>query len=174
MQMNKILSKCAPVVAIVMALAVSSGCKKNNKDEFAGIDGDYDYVSGTPLPERIDGANFLGGNVDRSQFPPIYFGYDSYTISGSEAAKLQNVAQSLIASSNDVIIAGFTDERGTEEYNRSLGERRAQAVRQGLIGRGVPASKLQTVSFGEELPANPGSGESAWAQNRRAEFGILK
>ncbi len=172
--MTKILNRLAPVVTVVALIAFTSGCKKNNKDEFAGIDGDYDYVSGTPLPDRIDGSSFLGGNVDRSQFPPIYFAYDSYSISGSEAGKLQNVAQTLMSGGNDVIIAGFTDERGTEEYNRSLGERRAQAVRQNLIGLGVPPSKLQTVSFGEELPANPGSGESAWAQNRRAEFGVLR
>lgn len=163
---------CALVV--LCSLALLAGCGKKKQDEFAGIDGDYDYVTGTPLPDRIDGSNFLAGNVNRTQFPPVYFAFDSYTIGGGERTKLQNVAQSLSASGSDVIIAGFTDERGTEEYNRSLGERRAQAVRQFLISSGVAPGKLQTVSFGEELPANPGSGEAAWAQNRRAEFGVLQ
>ena len=76
--------------------------------------------------------------------------------------------------SNTLIIAGFTDERGTEDYNRGLGEKRAQAVRDALISQGVSGGRIQTVSFGEEMPADPGSGESAWAMNRRAEFGVVK
>lgn len=165
--------RLAPVLLLLTALTLAS-CAKKDGENFAGVDGEYDYVSGTPLPERIDGANFLGGNVNRTQFPPIYFGFDSYTISGAETGKLQTVANALKSSGSDVIIAGFTDERGTEEYNRALGERRAQAVRQYLISQGVNAGTLQTVSFGEEMPANPGSGEAAWSQNRRAEFGVVQ
>jgi peptidoglycan-associated lipoprotein len=73
-----------------------------------------------------------------------------------------------------VIIAGFTDERGTPEYNRGLGERRALAVREALLRAGVDAALLQTVSFGEEMPEDPSSGEAAWARNRRAEFGVVR
>lgn len=165
--------KIATLAGIALLVLATASCAKKKKDNFAGVDGDYDYVSGTPLPDRIDGANFLGSNVNRSQFQPVYFGFDSYAVEPSEQGKLQSVAQSLSASGKDVIIAGFTDERGTEEYNRALGERRAQAVRQYLIGLGVSGSKIQTVSFGEEMPADPGSGEAAWARNRRAEFGVL-
>ncbi len=160
-------------VAALIVLACGVSCAKKKQDNFAGVDGDYDYVSGTPLPERVDGANFLASNVNRSMFQPVYFGFDSYTIEPSEQGKLQTVAQSINSSGKDIIIAGFTDERGTEEYNRALGERRAQAVRQHLIGLGVSGAKIQTVSFGEEMPADPGSGEAAWARNRRAEFGVL-
>jgi peptidoglycan-associated lipoprotein len=73
-----------------------------------------------------------------------------------------------------LIIAGFTDERGTEEYNRGLGEKRAQAVRDALIAKGVSGGRIQTVSFGEEMPADPGNSEAACAKNRRAEFGVVK
>ena len=76
--------------------------------------------------------------------------------------------------SQTVIIAGFTDERGTEEYNRGLGEKRAQSVRDALISKGVSGGRIQTVSFGEEMPADSGNNESAWAMNRRAEFGVVK
>jgi len=76
--------------------------------------------------------------------------------------------------SNTLIIAGFTDERGTPDYNRGLGERRAQAVREALIRAGVDAEKIQTVSFGAEMPAATGGGESAWGKNRRAEFGVVR
>ena len=75
---------------------------------------------------------------------------------------------------NSIIIAGFTDERGTPEYNRGLGERRAQAVREAVMHAGGNAQHLQTVSFGAELPADSGSSESAYAKNRRAEFGVVR
>ena len=104
----------------------------------------------------------------------MQFGYDSYQVSGAEQPKIQQVAAAMKASPGNVIVAGFTDDRGTDEYNRGLGERRAQAVRQALINDGVPAGKIQTVSFGKEMPADPGSGEAAWAKNRRAEFGVVK
>ena len=73
-----------------------------------------------------------------------------------------------------LIIAGFTDERGTAEYNRGLGERRAQAVRSYLLQQGADESRIQTTSFGSEMPAATGHDEAAWAQNRRAEFGVTK
>ncbi len=147
-------------------------CKSKPKDEYAGIDGDF--VSGVPLPERTDGAAYLGGNVSKGQFSPVQFGFDSFEVSGSEMGKVQAVADFMRSSKQDVIIAGFTDERGTEEYNRGLGERRALAVREALIGMGVGGGRVQTVSFGEEMPVNPGSGEAAWAANRRAEFGVVR
>ena len=77
------------------------------------------------------------------------------------------------SSSSEIIIAGFTDERGTAEYNRGLGDRRAGAVRESLIAEGAEANRIQTVSFGSEMPANDGHSESAWAKNRRAEVGVV-
>ncbi len=152
----------------VMFLAAS--CK--TKDQYAGMDGDF--VDGVPLPERTDGAAYLGGGVSKGQFPPVQFGFDSFEVGGSEMGKVQAVADFMRSGRNDVIIAGFTDERGTEEYNRGLGERRAQAVREKLIGLGIGGGRIQTVSFGEEMPVNAGSGEAAWAANRRAEFGVIR
>jgi peptidoglycan-associated lipoprotein len=77
-------------------------------------------------------------------------------------------------SSSELIIAGFTDERGTAEYNRGLGERRAESVREALIADGVDGGRMQTVSFGLEMPADDGHSENAWAKNRRAEIGVTK
>lgn len=167
--MQKALLHLALIAVIGLALPA---CNKKKSDLYAGVDGDY--VTGTPLGERIEGANFFGGNVERGQFPPVYFSYDSYEVSGAEDGKIQQVASAMSSSPHNLIIAGFTDDRGTDEYNRGLGERRAQAVRQALINSGVPAGKIQTVSFGKEMPADPGSGEAAWAKNRRAEFGVVK
>ncbi len=166
------MKKLLTLAAAAMVVLTFDSCKKKEGDQFAGVDGDY--VSGTPLPDRIEGSNFFGGSVTRGQFSPIYFAYDSISVSDAEMSKVEQVATAMKAQSNTLIIAGFTDERGTEEYNRGLGEKRAQAVREALISQGVSAGKIQTVSFGEEMPADPGSGDSAWALNRRAEFGVVK
>jgi peptidoglycan-associated lipoprotein len=161
----------------LLALGGLSGCANKHGKQYAGIDGDY--VNGTPLSggangDRIDGANFLGANVVRGQYAPVQFGYDSFSVAPDQESKVETVADALKGSDKTLIIAGFTDDRGTEEYNRSLGEKRALAVREALIAKGLKAGNIQTVSFGKEMPADPGSGESAWAKNRRAEFGVVK
>ncbi len=161
-----------PIALLLAALSFSS-CAKGKKSGGTGA-ADGDYVSGSPLPDRQEGVSFTSGNVDRSQFKPVYFGFDSTTIGGGERGKIDEVAGFLKGGDNTLIIAGFTDERGTPEYNRGLGERRAQAVREALIGAGADGSRIQTVSFGAEMPADGGSGEGAWAKNRRAEFGVVR
>ena len=157
---------------LVLGLLLLPACSKKKGDQSAGSTGDY--VTGTPLPDRQEGTSFLSGNVDRNQFQPIYFDFDSQTIRSSENGKIQQVASFLQQGSAQLIIAGFTDERGTAEYNRGLGERRAGSVREALIAMGADAQNIQTVSFGAEMPADPSSNESAWAKNRRAEIGVVK
>ncbi|HWB58869.1 MAG TPA: OmpA family protein [Chthoniobacteraceae bacterium] len=163
---------------LAAALIVSLGaCKSTGKKDngSAGIAGEGDYVNGTPLPDRPDnGVSFTSPNVDRNQFPPVHFAFDSYTISPDDQPTLDQVTQFLKGGQNTIIIGGFTDERGTAEYNRGLGERRAEAVRNYLAQHGADGNRIQTVSFGAEMPVDPGSGEAAWAKNRRAEFGVVK
>jgi peptidoglycan-associated lipoprotein len=166
----RIMKKPSLLLLALSVAVLAASCK--TKDQYAGIDGDF--VDGVPLPERTDGASYLGGGVTKGQFPPVQFGFDSFEVSGSEMGKVQAVADFMRSGNGEVIIAGFTDERGTEEYNRGLGERRALAVREALIGMGIGGGRVQTVSFGEELPVNSGSGEAAWAANRRAEFGVIR
>lgn len=166
----RIMKKPSLLLLALSVAVLAASCK--TKDQYAGIDGDF--VDGVPLPERTDGASYLGGGVTKGQFPPVQFGFDSFEVSGSEMGKVQAVADFMRSGNGEVIIAGFTDERGTEEYNRGLGERRALAVREVLIGMGINGGRVQTVSFGEELPVNSGSGEAAWAANRRAEFGVIR
>lgn len=160
------------LLPLVAALLFLSACAKKNGGQSTGETGDF--VNGTPLPERQEGTSFLSGNVDRNQFQPIYFDFDSQTIRTSENGKIQQVAGFLKQSNGQIIIAGFTDERGTPEYNRGLGERRAESVREALIASGANAQSIQTVSFGAEMPADPASNEAAWAKNRRAEIGVVK
>ena len=112
------------------SLVLLGSCSKKKGGQTAGSTGDY--VTGTPLPERQEGTSFFSGNVERNQFQPIYFDFDSQTIRTSENGKIQQIASFLQQNHGQIIIAGFTDERGTAEYNRGLGERRAQSVREAL------------------------------------------
>jgi peptidoglycan-associated lipoprotein len=165
----------ATLTLLLPLMLATSACSRNkNKKGAAYGANDGDLIAGTPLPDRQEGVSFLGDNVDRNKFAPVQFAFDSYTVSPAEQPKIQQVAAFMKSESNNVIVAGFTDERGTPEYNRALGERRAQAVRNALIGAGADAARLQTVSFGAEMPADSGSNEAAWAKNRRAEFGIVR
>lgn len=147
-------------------------CQKQQKQEYAGVEGDY--VNGTPLPPRQEGVSYFGKNVTKGQFEPVYFAFDSFDISPEEGNKLRKIADFMQGANNNIILAGFTDERGTPEYNRGLGERRAQAARNYLISLRVSPDRIQTVSFGQEMPANPGHDEAAWAKNRRTETGVVR
>lgn len=172
--MNKslrILTRVALCGVIVLSLDACSVFRK--KKQYTGVS-DSDIVGGTPLPERNEGVNFLGSNVDRSKFSPVHFGFDSSTVEAADLPKLNEVARFMKHSDKQLIIAGFTDERGTAEYNRGLGERRAQAVRAILLEKGANGDAIQTTSFGSEMPAADGHNEAAWAKNRRAEFGVTK
>jgi peptidoglycan-associated lipoprotein len=163
------------LAALLPALSSCAWLNKNKSGDAAGAGGaDSDYVTGSPLPERQEGVSFMGANVDRNRFTPVYFDFDSYSIRASERGKIAQVAETSRSEGQSIVIAGFTDERGTPEYNRGLGERRAQAVRSALISAGADGRRLQTVSFGAEMPADPGSGEAAYAKNRRAEFGVVR
>ncbi len=101
-------------------------------------------------------------------FPVIYFAYDTDVLVPSETSKLDKVASYLADQpALYLIIEGHCDQRGTEEYNRALGERRANAIRSYLTEVGVADSRIRTLSFGKDKPAVEGSGEEVWSQNRR-------
>ena len=123
----------------------------------------------------LTGARSIEGRPqDRERFAQqtVYFDFDRSTVKASEASKVQEVATRFMAENpqTDLLIEGHCDERGTEEYNRALGERRALALREMLVSLGVPPDRVHTASFGEDRPAVPGHDESAWSMNRRGEF----
>lgn len=104
----------------------------------------------------------------------VHFDYDRSTVKSSEVPKVQRVATYLKNQATAFLrVEGNCDERGTEEYNRSLGERRALAVRELLIASGVPADRVTTLTNGEDKPADNGHDETAWSKNRRAEFVVI-
>ena len=104
----------------------------------------------------------------------IYFDFDSYKLSDAARASLVNNAESLKKDAVDKVrIEGNCDERGSDEYNLALGERRAKAAMQYLITMGIPADRLTFISYGKEKPVDPGHDEAAWAKNRRDDFIVV-
>ena len=104
---------------------------------------------------------------------PIYFEYDSDAIGEAGRSALDQKLTILQANSGVRLrISGHADERGSDEYNLALGQRRAAAAKRYLTQRGIPEAQIEIISFGEERPAATGGDESAWSQNRRDEFEI--
>lgn len=186
-----------------LALTFGVGCKKNPKSVTA-IPGsnpevadnqntmpmrDTDRTGQVPLPTT-------GGSVGLpkdyslempSSRPPgvedrltlstqtVYFDFDSAAIKQAERGKLDEVATYMKANAAvNLKIEGHCDERGTDQYNLSLGERRAQAARNYLVHAGIDSDRITTVSFGKEKPAQTGTDEAAYAKNRRDEFVVLQ
>ena len=104
----------------------------------------------------------------------IHFDYDKALIRGGDGSVLDQKMAILQANPGlRIRISGHCDERGSDEYNLALGNRRATAAKQYLVSHGIDASRIETVSYGEERPIAQGHDEEAWAQNRRDEFEIL-
>jgi len=115
-----------------------------------------------------------GKVLDSRLLKDVHFDFDKYDIRPSDGEILKENAAILIKNpAAKIQIEGHCDERGTVEYNLALGERRANSVKKYLISLGVPEIRLSTISYGKEMPLDPGHGEEAWAKNRRAHFAIL-
>jgi peptidoglycan-associated lipoprotein len=132
----------------------------------AGPDGGVTSANGA----RPDG---MTGEPVKGQFGIVYFDYDSARIRPSEDAKLQAVAAYLKSNPGKLVVEGYCDERGTAEFNRALGEKRALAAREELVKEGADGSRITTISYGSDRPADLGHDEAAWSKNRRCEFGIV-
>jgi peptidoglycan-associated lipoprotein len=130
-----------------------------------------------PLSEgtEADAAGAAGGRAGALPLETIYFAYDSDELSPDAISALdRNAAWMRTNARTRVLIEGNTDERGTLEYNLSLGARRANAVRSYLIRLGIPAAQLETITYGEDQPADAGHDEAAWAKNRRCDFAEVR
>lgn len=104
----------------------------------------------------------------------VYFDFDRATIKASEESKLSDVANYLKNNpANFLKIEGNCDERGTEKYNLSLGERRALAAREYLANLGIDATRIKTVTYGASKPVDPGHNEDAWKKNRRDDMVVI-
>lgn len=128
-----------------------------------------------PAPVATPAAATAPAALDTADFASetVYFDFDSYTVKASEGDKLRRLAGVVKANKGAPIkiqIEGHCDERGSNEYNLALGEKRARAIQDALAAEGVPAGTVTTISYGEERPAVEGHDESAYSKNRRGEF----
>lgn len=127
---------------------------------------------GIPTPTR----DWTTAEQNRAEFAAqtVYFDLDKAVVKSTEVSKLEVVATRMKSfPGKGLRVEGHCDERGTEEYNRSLGERRALAIREVLVRLGMDPEFIDTISFGEDRPADPGHNEAAWKKNRRGELILL-
>ena len=180
------------IFALVLTVAVA-GCRKRpsgvkdiygsragNPDDLASANaippintspGDnLTNLTGTPLPGPDIRKDWPRDSEIFKQYT-VHFDFDSSNVKAGERSKVSAVADYLKGNPNTALeVDGHCDERGTEEYNRSLGERRALALRDNLVQLGIDPMRIDTVSYGKDKPAVPGHNEAAWRQNRRGEF----
>ncbi|MEX2606392.1 MAG: OmpA family protein [Kiritimatiellia bacterium] len=170
---------------LLSLLLVTGACRRNKGGEGAiaddmynenGVGGvnQFDEFDQFDLPDSRMGIENMTA-VDSSAYAPVYFAFDSYSVASGENSKIRMVATNLQSNGGQaVILQGHTDERGSREYNIALGERRALAVRELLISMGISSDRIQTLSYGEELPSVSGSDETAFSLNRRVEFQLMQ
>jgi len=178
------LFRVAAFAVLLSALVAGSGCSTIAKwFGWGNDDSNPQSENIVPAPELGPGTGWESSKGPMSgrpgewkpipgvTLPTVYFAYDQSTIGTTEQAKLEQVANYLLKNKDsNLIIEGNCDERGSIEYNRGLGERRALAVRAYLTKLGVADARTQTISYGSERPAVQGHDEAAWAKNRRADL----
>ena len=162
------MNRHASVMVAVLLIGLGSGCARQHEVSPSSMgDGQYDASA---LPSAV-------ARPDLSQYVPtpnlkgITFEFDKYEIRPDAAKTLDANAQWL--KSNDsqlLLIEGHCDERGTNEYNLALGERRAKSTMNYLVSQGVQASRITIISYGEERPVCTQKNEECWSKNRRAQF----
>jgi len=123
--------------------------------------------AGTSTPATRPAVSEFAANPNLKD---IYFDFDKYDIRPGDAKILDSNATWLKGNNNLVLIEGHCDERGTNEYNLALGERRAKATMNYLVSQGVQAGRITIISYGEERPICTEHNEACWAKNRRAHF----
>ena len=171
------------VALMALSLIVAAGCAKKSttstpSDTKVEV---KDDTSWTPPPTKpqVDEealaaeaeARAKAEAVEELSSVTIHFDFDSYVLKEDARAILALKANIMRKYADvSVVIEGHCDERGTEEYNLALGERRARAAYEHLVILGVDPGRMKIVSYGEEKPVDPGHNESAWWKNRRAEF----
>jgi len=163
-------------MVFVATATLSTGCALfGGSDEEDGDGGGSEFDTGGS--RGMDGSGTdLSGGVSVPELEAVYFDYDRAIIRDDQKPTLRGNSSAIVSRDEwrTIVVEGHCDERGSEEYNLALGERRANGVKQYLANLGVPSSRMDTVSFGESKPAVQGHDESAWKWNRRAEFRVIR
>jgi peptidoglycan-associated lipoprotein len=167
---TKQMAKIMVVMALCLMLVAAGGCKHGKKGVVEPkLTETPPATSGqNPLPTGIDHINWQA----RSDLAKIYFDYNKFSLRADAIKTLNANAEIMKKDASNVMfqIEGHCDERGTQEYNLALGEKRALACRDYLIKVGIPGDRIVTISYGKERPEKEGRDESAWKFNRRCQF----
>ena len=154
------MKRYALILTLVLALAAGFGCSKKTATADPNADQGVDPALQAAVQQITDGR--------------VLFAFDKFDIQPEYKEVLKTKAELMKQyPSIRVRIEGNCDERGTQEYNLALGERRARAAYEYMIRLGVPADQLDIISYGKERPAVEGTGEAVWAKNRRDEFNVI-
>ncbi len=173
---RNLLSTKIFIISLLAANLVMVGCGSSGKS--SGSNSATDETMMADSDSNAGDMSFeVNGDSDSGRaggLRTVYFGFNSSQITSDARAKLEAAAEFLKENDTTQIqIEGHCDERGGVEYNLALGERRAKQVKQYLSTLGVSGSRISTVSYGKERPVAFGHDESAWSQNRRANFVIV-
>ena len=182
MQHNFMTKAAVLLVSLILVVTVSCS-KKNvtsqdgsvsaaNEDSYAKSGQDKSWVEEENMNSAASVSESESGNRTGIVLQQdIFFEFDQATLTpNARESLIKNGKWLRINPDVKIVIEGHCDERGTNEYNLALGDRRAETVKIFLTDLGIHASRLTTISYGEEQPADPNHSESAWAQNRRAHF----
>jgi peptidoglycan-associated lipoprotein len=185
-------TRFATLTALGIALSfLAVGCQLQNPRKIPkGIETPPDISNRPPIPapplpgdtgitniplSDMPGHTNWNENAEQFKADTIHFMFDSSAIRSGDKSKVAAVADYLKQNPQAAVrVEGNCDERGTEEYNRSLGERRALAAREELVRQGITPDRVDTLSYGEDKPLDSGHNESAWKQNRRDDWILLK
>jgi len=177
--------KFSTITAVLAAALCVAGCRYDKANKGADADGDAANAQDISAADDVQSGSIGSASEGKFEdlytrctdvsFEPVYFGFDSTVVPQGELGKIDAVAQHLTSRTDRVVVVeGNCDERGSNEYNMSLGENRAIIVRNYLVQNGIAADRIQTRSYGEEKPAVDGHDEGAWSRNRRGEFAIFQ
>ena len=149
-----------PIAVLVLSLGLGFGCAEDQPAEEVVQPTETETPATPPEASSVEEVT-----------QPVYFAFDDYTLGAESQESLGRLADYLKNNTAAVVqVEGHCDERGSIEYNLSLGERRAKAVKNYLVSLGVDPARLTIISYGEEKPLARGSSEDIWARNRRANF----
>lgn len=169
MKKNARVTTMVMVMCLAVVLVLTGGCKHKKQQAINPDLTQPTKDSGGGLPAVDQGALQWKPATDLQK---IYFDYDSFALRPDALKALGENAEKMKAEPANTMfqVEGHCDERGTQEYNMALGEKRALAVREHLIKLGLAGDRIVTISYGKERPAAQGHDEGAWKQNRRGEF----
>ena len=159
--------KLSSAVGIVFALALLAGCSSNQSDD----SNKNAAQTAAPVSTGSSSESSYNTGSDLSQLQRVvYFDFDKFDLNSAGQSVVDANIAALRNGNQHIRLEGHADERGTREYNLALGERRANAVAKYLQANGIASSRIETVSYGKEKPADAGHNEAAWAKNRRVEI----